>query len=372
MNYPRDHQMADERGIARMGNECSMAVSGKITIGIKALNEERHIGACLASALDAVAPFGGEVILADSGSTDRTIAIARTFPIRILQLARPDERSCGTGAQLAFQQATGEYFYILDGDMVLRPEFITAAIAYLDAHPEVAGVGGVVNECNIQAEEFEIRREQIKKQSHTRERLVDRLDCGGLYRMAAVREAGYFADRNLHAFEEFELGARLRARGWKLARLADLAVDHYGHSIGGYRLLRARIKSGYSGATGEVVRASLGEAHWRIVLTSLGHVRNGLVVIAWWGALVTCLLSLHPLLFASLVLGPWVALSARRGSMRLGLFSLVAWNVAALGLIAGLFRSRVAPATPIAAVDLSPEISHPAICHPASASRSPA
>jgi glycosyltransferase involved in cell wall biosynthesis len=356
MNLLRDRRIADERGIAPMANECSLAVSGKITIGIKALNEERHIEACLASALVAVAPFGGEVILADSGSTDRTIAIARTFPIRILQLARPEERSCGTGAQLAYQQATGEYFYILDGDMVLKPGFIAVAIAYLETHPDVAGVGGVVNECNIQAEEFEIRREQIKKQSQTRERLVDRLDCGGLYRSAAVREAKYFADRNLHAFEEFELGARLRARGWKLARIADLAVDHYGHSIGGYRLLRARIKSGYSGAAGEVVRASLGKAHWPIVMTSLGHIRNGMAVIAWWAFLVWCLLNWYPLLFALLVLGPWGALSARRGSIRLGLFSLVAWNVAALGLIAGLFRSRVAPDTPIAAIDLSPVI----------------
>ncbi len=39
----------------------------KVTVGIKALNEERHIRASFASALEAVKPWGGEVILADSG-----------------------------------------------------------------------------------------------------------------------------------------------------------------------------------------------------------------------------------------------------------------------------------------------------------------
>ncbi|WP_428334361.1 glycosyltransferase [Novosphingobium sp.] len=329
----------------------------KITIGIKALNEERHVGASIASALAAVAPFGGEVILADCGSTDRTIAIAQAFPIRILQLARPAERSCGTGAQLAFQKADGDYFYILDGDMVLKPEFIAAGIAYLETHPQVAGVGGVVNECNIQAEEFEIRRGLIDKRSHDPERLVDRLDCGGLYRMSALRELGHFADRNLHAFEEFELGARLRAKGWHLARIEMHSVDHFGHTTGGYKLLLARMKSGYSGATGEVVRAAFGQPHWGLVLTSLGHVRNGVAVIAWWVVLLWSVASGRPAVFVTLVLTPLLLLSIRRGSPRLGLFSLLAWNVSALGLVTGLFRNRVAPATPIAAIDLSPPAS---------------
>ncbi len=77
----------------------------KMTIGIKAFNEERHIAASLASAVDAADFLGAEVILADSGSVDRTVEIARQFPVRIIQLADPTERSCGAGAQLAFQDA---------------------------------------------------------------------------------------------------------------------------------------------------------------------------------------------------------------------------------------------------------------------------
>lgn len=326
----------------------------KVSIGIKALNEEKHIAASLASAVAAVAPFGGEVILADSGSTDRTLDIARQFPVRIVQLANRAERSCGAGAQLAFQHARGDYFYLLDGDMVLDPAFLPAGIAFLEADPAMAAVGGRVQECNTVGEEFQIRANAVAKDRNWLPGEVDRLDCGGLYRMAALRDVGYFADRNLHAFEEFELGARLQSKGWKLARIDCAAVDHYGHTIGGYRLIWKRIKSGYSGAPGEVLRGAVGRAHLPLVLRRLSHIRVGFAVITWWLLLLASLfLPYAPWTTLALLLAPLAFLSFRRRSLRLGLYSLVVWNVSSWGLIAGFFRRRTRPERPLASIDLS-------------------
>ena len=47
----------------------------KVSIIIKALNEERHIAAAIESALVAAEGMESEVILADCASTDRTLAI---------------------------------------------------------------------------------------------------------------------------------------------------------------------------------------------------------------------------------------------------------------------------------------------------------
>jgi len=330
----------------------------KLTIGVKALNEERRIAEALTSALRAAEPFGGEVVLADSGSTDRTLEIAAALPVRIVQLADPSERSCGAGAQLAFQQADGDYFYLLDGDMVLDPGFLPAAIAHLEANPELAAVGGLVREMNVEGHDFQIRASAVNNDRNWRPGLVDRLDCGGLYRVAAVRQVGHFADRNLHAFEEFELAARLSAQGWKLARIGHPAVDHYGHQTEGYRMLWRRLKSGYAGAAGEVLRGALGRPHLPLVLRRLGHIRNSLAVMAWWALLIACLvvpvpLSLRAAAFALLLLAPLALLSWRRGSPSLGLYSLVAWNVGAWSLITGFFRPRVAPARALDAVTLA-------------------
>lgn len=330
----------------------------KVTVGIKALNEERHIRDCLLSAIAAAEPLGGEVILADSGSTDGTIEIARALPVRIVQLENTAERCCGAGAQLAFQFARGDYFYLLDGDMILKPDFLATGIDFLEANPGVAAVGGTSEEMNVETEEFQIRAKIARTDPNARPGEVDRLDGGGLYRSAAVRDAGYFADRNLHAFEEFELGARLRARGWKLARIDRPAMDHYGHQAGGYALLWRRLKSGYTGASGEVFRAALGMPHLPIVLRQLSHIRVSVAVAAWWMALVLVLLAPGALtikagLWAGLLLGPLAFLWFRRGSLKLGVYSLVSWNVSALGFFSGLLRRREEPNRPLAAVFLA-------------------
>ncbi len=315
-----------------------------LTIGIKALNEERHIAASIESALAAAASVSGEVVLADSGSSDGTIAIARRYPtVRIVQLADPAQRSCGTGAQLAFQGARGRYFYLLDGDMVLDPAFVVAGIEFLEANPTHAAVGGIVREANTTSLEFQIRERNDREKGSVISGDVDRLDCGGLYRVAAIESVGWFADRNLHAFEEYELGARLRTASWRLARLGVHAVDHHGHSTGGYRLLWRRIRSGYAGGAGEVLRAAMVGPHRRAVLTGFSNLRHAAVVVLWWLVLLGLLLSGRFVAAAIALLVPVAFLSWRRGGFTYGVYSMATWNVIAIGLIQGLWRRRLPP-----------------------------
>jgi len=99
-----------------------------VSIIIKAYNEERRIAAAIESALAALADFDGEVILADSASTDRTVEIAADYPIKIVRLNNPRDRSCGVGAQLGFQYSGGEYLCLMDGDMVLHAGFLEAGL----------------------------------------------------------------------------------------------------------------------------------------------------------------------------------------------------------------------------------------------------
>jgi GT2 family glycosyltransferase len=330
----------------------------KVTVGIKALNEEKHIAAALASAIGAVSKHHGEVILADSGSSDRTIEIAQQFPVAIYQLANTAERCCGAGAQLAFQHSEGEFFYLMDGDMVLHRDFIDSAVEFLEKNPEIAAVGGHVRECNTQAEEFKIRAKAYARDASRTPGIVDRLDGGGLYRTAAVREVGYFADRNLHAFEEFELGARLQAKGWKLARIDQDAIDHYGHVLGGFHLLWRRFHSGYLRGGGEIIRTAIGKPHLRIILRRLGHIRNATAVIVWWLLIILLSMSL-PALALALLLAPIPILAWRRRSLTLGLYSLASWNMGAVAMLTGLFGKRTPPEVALASIALKSLTSSP-------------
>jgi glycosyltransferase involved in cell wall biosynthesis len=114
-----------------------------VSIIIKALNEEQHIASAIESALAALDGMSGEVILADGASTDRTVEIARRYPINIVSLTDIQDRSCGAGAQLGFQYSRGRYLCLIDGDMRLHKEFLPAAIRFLEENSATAGVGGM-------------------------------------------------------------------------------------------------------------------------------------------------------------------------------------------------------------------------------------
>ena len=243
--------------------ELPRSLACRVSIIIKALNEEARIEETIVSALRAVASVGGEVILADSCSTDRTVALARRYPIHIVQLEHAHERCCGVGPQLGYQHSVGEFVYILDGDMQMLEGFLNQALTFMELHPNVAGVGGRVVEKNTQNLEFIARSERMA--AHMSPGSVDRLDGGALYRRSAIEAAGYFSNRNLHSYEEFDLAIRLRDLDWQLWRLPVDAVNHYGHDEPPYQLLMRRWHSRYICGLGELVRASLGEKRLTMV-----------------------------------------------------------------------------------------------------------
>ena len=321
-----------------------------VSIIIKALNEEKGIATTLQSALRALKTVGGEVILADSCSSDRTVEIARGFPVRIVQLTHPQERCCGVGPQLGYQHARGEFIYLVDGDMQLLDGFLPLAIEFLRSHPAIAGVGGRVLEMNLDNPEYQTRKD---KWAQGQPGPASRLDGGGVYRRQAIEDVGYFSDRNLHSYEEFDLAARLRSRGWELWRMPLDAVSHYGHETPALRLLWRRWRSGYLWGVGELLRASLGQPRLGLVLQEVREVRIYAAVLLWWLALAALWLwpaslwpaslwpgfpGFRPAAGLALLLTPVALMAWRKRSLSRGLYAVLAWSFNAAGMLRGLLR----------------------------------
>src|ERR1700753_1631150 len=108
---------------------CAMAVS----VILKTLNEEARIGPAIESVLAALEGIGGEVIVADGGSRDRTLAVAANYPVRAVQLRPAVPPRCGIGPTLGFQYSREPFVCLIDGDMLLDPDFLAEALAYLEA-----------------------------------------------------------------------------------------------------------------------------------------------------------------------------------------------------------------------------------------------
>lgn len=313
----------------------------ELSIIIKTLNEERNIGRCIEAILNSLNDIAVEIIVADSGSSDKTIDIALSYPVTVVQLADPAERSCGIGPQLGFQHSHGHYVLILDADMVLHASFVRCALARMKADSHCGGIGGQLVECSGSGYEYDLRREM----SNAQEEEVNWLDGGGLYLREAIMSVGYLSNRNLHAYEEKELGLRLKYAGWHLYRIAEVAVDHYGHTVDTIQLLKRRWRSGYADACGESIRACFGKPYlWDMVLVHK--------------ALVVCLIS-QILLFCGVLILPWysepflfvsffVILGVliqiyRKKSLENAIHSILHLIIFSLGLTIGLFKTQINP-----------------------------
>ena len=78
-------------------------------------DEENNLPHCLAS----VAGLFDEIVVVDTGSTDRTREIAREFGARVFDFVWVDDFAAARNAALA--RATGDYAFWLDADDVIDP-----------------------------------------------------------------------------------------------------------------------------------------------------------------------------------------------------------------------------------------------------------
>ena len=86
-------------------------------------NEEKVLARCLESVRGVV----DEIIIVDTGSTDKTVAIARKFTRKIYHFEWIDDFSAARN--YAFSRATGDYFMWLDADDILTAENAAKLVA---------------------------------------------------------------------------------------------------------------------------------------------------------------------------------------------------------------------------------------------------
>jgi glycosyltransferase involved in cell wall biosynthesis len=98
-----------------------------ISVAIVTLNEEENLSRTLASVA-----WAEEIVVVDSGSTDRTVEIARSFGAIVIEREWP-----GFAAQknFAISQCTGTWILTLDADEEVSPELQTQIRLLLSSNP---------------------------------------------------------------------------------------------------------------------------------------------------------------------------------------------------------------------------------------------
>lgn len=223
-----------------------------LSIVIITRNEERNIAGCIESVLAASEGIELEVILADSASTDKTIEIARKYPITIIQLRKEWPLSAASGRYIGFLHAKGKYIQFQDGDTVMYKNWFKYAIPFLDAHKDVAGVTGKItqeNYNNVVAKKWveDSRQQKIGE--------LEYYEQDVLFKKDLIDKIGPF-NPYLKAIEEGELSYRVTAKGYKIIRIPYNMSHHKGGYQETYKDMWRR-KCLATRAYGQVLRYSL-------------------------------------------------------------------------------------------------------------------
>lgn len=260
----------------------SEASIGVVVIG---RNEGERLRACLASLQDVAAR-----VYVDSGSTDGSVALARTlnFDVVDLDLTKPftAARARNTGiAWLLEHHPALELMQVVDGDCEVRDGWLQTASEELRSEPRRAVVFGRRRERRPDANAYHVACDDEWNVP-----LGDVHSCGGdaLFRVAALREAGGYNDA-LIAGEEPDLCLRLRERGWQIwsngreMTWHDVAIDRLG------QWWKRSLRAGFAFTELVDLHGARADPAWRRLVNS---------ALGWTAVNVAALVSLVVLLLA--------------------------------------------------------------------------
>lgn len=124
------HESPSSRVIPTHTEQSKTGTMEKLTVMIPCCNEEATIGACIESVL----PFADEILIADSGSTDRTIEVVESYPE--CRLIRHTWNGYCHFKNWALERASHDWVMCLDADERVTPELAHEICEILKNPPE--------------------------------------------------------------------------------------------------------------------------------------------------------------------------------------------------------------------------------------------
>jgi GT2 family glycosyltransferase len=221
-------------------------------------NEGDRLRACLESLAGRVS----RIVYVDSGSTDGSVELARSFGATVLDLDLSRPFTAARARNEGYRGLTRvapetDFVQFVDGDCAVAEGWLEEARAFLESHPDFAVACG---------------RRREKYPAHSIYNAICDIEwdspvgearaCGGdaMMRCAAFDAVGGY-DPSLIAGEEPELCVRLRKAGWRIMRLPvemtahDAAIERAG------QWWTRTVRSGYAYAQGMHMHGRPPERH---------------------------------------------------------------------------------------------------------------
>lgn len=205
------------------------------------------------SLLEQQLPKQTEIIVVDNASHDNSVELLRADFPEITVIANQENVGMAGGVNTAIARAKGQYYLILNPDMVAMPGSVQNLVDFMDQHPDVGISGGKLNSPNGQLQyscyrfytpmAIVYRRTLLGRTSRGRAAIarflmkdfdrslpheVDWLMGSCLIvRAKAVEHVGGMDDRYFMYFEDVDWCRRMWTSGWRVMFVPAAVFSHF-------------------------------------------------------------------------------------------------------------------------------------------------
>ena len=320
----------------------------ELSVVLIARNQAWSISRLIESVLRATSSISSkEIILIDSASVDKTLALASLYPINIFRLKPGQRLSPAIGRYVGYKQTKGEYVLFLDGDTELIPGWLSPAFHLMRETPDAGGVTGrVYNLPTAAAAQPPAAPVQKGHPAPPKEVRYCNYAGGGaaMYRRSTLERAGSF-NPNLFSDEEPELGLRIRQAGYRMLELDYPMAYHYNDAPVAISSVLSRRRRGFHLGMGQAARYHLGtKVFWIYLRERWFGTGSAFLLVSCFATLLLSIILRDVRWFAVWMLGLCLLIARgalRKGSLRTQLVSAFNWLIMAEGFFKGIMMKPI-------------------------------
>lgn len=253
---------------------------------------------------------------------------------------RPEPPMTPGGARmLGLAAVPGDWVLFVDADTEVDADWVARALAAAGSDAEIAGYGGRISECVVDGAGERPGSPDLNRVGDD-ERDIDMLTTPALYRRSMLLEVGGY-DARLNAEEDFELGLRLALAGHRLRLLRGPAGRHFNEPRPSLAELERRWSTGLAFGPGQALRLYFGRPGFTQLLERQKLPLSALALWTFGGFALLQAAGGDPtplLLWLTGLISVLALMIVRKRSVKLAVFSLLAWTINGVGLVVGFFN----------------------------------
>ena len=195
----------------------------KVTFYLPCYNVEKYIAATLDAILKQSYAID-ELLIVDDGSTDRSVDIAKKYPVNIIH--HPQNKGLAAARNTALNNAEGEFLATVDTDALPGPHWLERLMLAF-TEDRIAGVGGrLIEKYTVTAVD---RWRQIRMRQEHGDAICENIILYGsntVFRISALKEVGGYNGALKTNYEDVDICNRLLKKDCKTKYIPDAVCHH--------------------------------------------------------------------------------------------------------------------------------------------------